>query len=288
MNTHPKHIAIIMDGNGRWAQERGLPRIAGHEAGSKSIERCVQACLDTGVQYLTLYAFSSENWKRPALEVNALMLLLENFLNQKRDEMVREGIRLHHIGRIQELPSVCQRKLREVMEATASNTKLHLVLALSYSGRAEIVDAVKSLVRDTAAGTVSEADNTWFTLLTMNTHPLHFDAEYAKHSEFGRCIVASPLTLAIIVGMSVTDVSQKAIANLGWKEIRMTAPVFAGDTLYAETEVLGKRESASRPTAGLVTVRTLGRNQHGTVVCDFERTILVAKRGHAVEDRAGA
>jgi undecaprenyl diphosphate synthase len=149
-----------MDGNGRWAQERGLPRIAGHEAGSKSIERCVQACLDTGVQYLTLYAFSSENWKRPALEVNALMLLLENFLNQKRDEMVREGIRLHHIGRIQELPSVCQRKLREVMEATASNTKLHFVLALSYSGRAEIVDAVKSLVRDTAAGTMSEADIT--------------------------------------------------------------------------------------------------------------------------------
>jgi undecaprenyl diphosphate synthase len=149
-----------MDGNGRWAQQRGLPRISGHEAGSKSIERCVQACLDTGVQYLTLYAFSSENWKRPALEVNALMLLLENFLNQKRDEMVREGIRLHHIGRIQELPSVCQRKLREVMEATASNTKLHLVLALSYSGRTEIVDAVKSLVHDTAAGTMSEADIT--------------------------------------------------------------------------------------------------------------------------------
>lgn len=149
-----------MDGNGRWAQQRGLPRIAGHEAGSKSIERCVQACLDTGVQYLTLYAFSSENWKRPALEVNALMLLLENFLNQKRDEMVREGIRLHHIGRIQELPSVCQRKLREVIDATAANTKLHFVLALSYSGRAEIVDAVKSLVRDTAAGIVSEADIT--------------------------------------------------------------------------------------------------------------------------------
>jgi len=149
-----------MDGNGRWAQQRGLPRIAGHEAGSKSIERCVQACLDTGVEYLTLYAFSSENWKRPAAEVNALMFLLENFLNKKRDEMVREGIRLHHIGRIQELPSVCQRKLREVMEATASNTKLHLVLALSYSGRAEIVDAVKSLVRDAASGSVREEDIT--------------------------------------------------------------------------------------------------------------------------------
>ena len=149
-----------MDGNGRWAQQQGLPRIAGHEAGSKSIERCVQACIDTGVQYLTLYAFSSENWKRPAMEVNALMLLLENFLNQKRDEMVREGIRLHHIGRIQELPPICQRKLREVMDATAANTKLHLVLALSYSGRTEIVDAVKSIVSDTTAGTMSEADIT--------------------------------------------------------------------------------------------------------------------------------
>ncbi len=160
MSAVPKHVAIIMDGNGRWAQQQGLPRIAGHEAGSKSIERCVQACIDTGVQYLTLYAFSSENWKRPAMEVNALMLLLENFLNQKRDEMVREGIRLHHIGRIQELPSVCQRKLREVMEATAANTRLHLVLALSYSGRTEIVDAVKSLVRDAASGSVNEGDIT--------------------------------------------------------------------------------------------------------------------------------
>jgi len=141
-----------MDGNGRWAEQRGFPRLAGHEAGSKSIERCVQACLDTGVQYLTLYAFSSENWKRPALEVNGLMLLLENFLNQKRDEMVREGIRLHHIGRIHELPSVCQRKLREAMEATAANTKLHFTLALSYSGRTEILDAVQSLAREVAKG----------------------------------------------------------------------------------------------------------------------------------------
>jgi acyl dehydratase len=135
--------------------------------------------------------------------------------------------------------------------------------------------------------TVTQADNTWFTLLTMNTHPLHFDDEYAKATEFGRCLVASPLTLAILVGMSVTDVSQKAIANLGWKEIRLPAPVFAGDTLYAESEVLDKRESKSRPDAGLVTVRTTGRKQDGTVVCEFERTILVAKRGHSVEDRIG-
>jgi acyl dehydratase len=133
--------------------------------------------------------------------------------------------------------------------------------------------------------TISETDNTWFTLLTMNTHPLHFDAEYAKASEFGRCIVCSPLTLALLVGMSVTDVSQKAIANLGWTDIAMTHPVYAGDTLYSETEVLAKRESASRPGAGIVTVKTTGRNQDGTVVCTFERKVLVAKRGHAVEDR---
>jgi len=132
--------------------------------------------------------------------------------------------------------------------------------------------------------TITETDNTWFTLLTMNTHPMHFDAEYAKHSEFGRCIVASPLTVALMVGMSVSDVSQKAIANLGWTDIRMTAPLFAGDTLTAESEVLAKRESKSRPNAGLVTVKTRGFNQSGTLVCDFERTILIAKRGHATDD----
>lgn len=131
--------------------------------------------------------------------------------------------------------------------------------------------------------TITQTDNTWFTLLTMNTHPLHFDAEYGKASEFGRCIVSSPLTVALMVGMSVTDVSQKAIANLGWREIRMTAPLFAGDTLYAESEVLEKRESQSRPAAGIVTVRTKGLNQDGVVVCTFERTILISKRGQGVE-----
>ena len=135
--------------------------------------------------------------------------------------------------------------------------------------------------------TLSETDNTWFTLLTMNTHPMHFDAEYAKHSEFGKCIICSPLTVAVLVGMSVTDVSQKAIANMGWTDIRMTHPVFAGDTLTAETEVVEKRESKSRPHAGLVTVKTRGFNQDGVLVCDFVRTILVAKRGFENEEKAG-
>ncbi|MEO7940167.1 MAG: MaoC family dehydratase [Burkholderiaceae bacterium] len=134
--------------------------------------------------------------------------------------------------------------------------------------------------------TVTQTENIWFTLLTMNTHPMHFDEEYAKHSEFGQCIVASPFTLALLVGMSVTDVSQKAIANLGWTDIKMTRPVFAGDTLYAETEVLAKRESGSRPNAGIVTVRTAGSNQKKEVVCTFERSILVAKHGFDVEKKA--
>lgn len=134
--------------------------------------------------------------------------------------------------------------------------------------------------------TVTQNENIWFTLLTMNTHPMHFDEEYAKHSEFGKCIVASPFTLALMVGMSVTDVSQKAIANLGWNDIRMTHPLFAGDTLYAESEVLDKRESKSRPNAGIVTVRTTGINQDGKVVCTFERIILIAKKGFDVEEKA--
>lgn len=131
--------------------------------------------------------------------------------------------------------------------------------------------------------TVNETDNTWFTLITMNTHPLHFDAAYAAKSEFGRPLVNSCLTLSIVVGMSVSDVSQKAIGNLGWNDIKLTAPVFCGDTLYAESEVLEKRESASRPTQGIVTVRTLGKKADGTVFISFERTVLVPKRGHEID-----
>ncbi|MEN9728431.1 MAG: bifunctional protein PaaZ [Pseudomonadota bacterium] len=133
--------------------------------------------------------------------------------------------------------------------------------------------------------TITETDNTWFTLLTMNTHPLHFDREYAAGSEFGQPLVNSAFTVSVVVGMSVSDVSQKAIANLGWKEIKLPNPVFVGDTLYAESVVLEKRESKSRPTAGLVTVRTLGKKRDGTVVCEFDRVMLIPLRGHAVEDR---
>ena len=132
--------------------------------------------------------------------------------------------------------------------------------------------------------TISEADNTWFTLLTMNTHPLHFDAAYAAKTEFGRPLVNSCLTLAIVAGMSVSDLSQKATANLGWDKVRLTAPVFAGDTIYAESEVLAVRDSKSRATEGIVTVRTTGRKADGTVFMTYERAFLVPRRGHAVDD----
>ena len=132
--------------------------------------------------------------------------------------------------------------------------------------------------------TLTEADNISFTLQTMNTHPLHFDAAYAAKTEFKRPVINSTLTLAIVTGMSVTDISQLSIANLGWRNIDLKAPVFAGDTIYAESEVLEMRESKSRPNNGIVTVRTTGTKADGTPFMVYERIILVPKRGHAVED----
>ena len=136
--------------------------------------------------------------------------------------------------------------------------------------------------------TILEADNTWFTLLTMNTHPVHFDASYAHGETFGRPLVNSLLTLAIVTGMSVRDTSQRAVANLGWSEIRLVAPVFAGDTLYAESTVTGMRLSASRPGEGIVALHTTGFNERGTTVVEFDRSFLVPCRGGAAGSRAGS
>jgi acyl dehydratase len=132
--------------------------------------------------------------------------------------------------------------------------------------------------------TLTDADNIHFSLLTMNFHPMHCDAAFAEKSEFGKLLVSSGLTLAIVLGMTVNDISAKAVANLGWKEINLTAPVFAGDTLYAESEVLEIRESKSRPTQGIVTVKTRAFNQNGVEIMNFIRSALVSKRGHGVGD----
>ncbi len=127
--------------------------------------------------------------------------------------------------------------------------------------------------------TVIDADNVWFTNLTMNTNPVHFDYAFAAQTEFGRPLVNSAFTLALVTGMSVTDISENAFANLGWDKVQLPAPVFVGDTLYAESEVLDTRESRSRPTVGIVQFRTRGYKQDGTVVIEFERTVMMYKRG---------
>jgi itaconyl-CoA hydratase len=131
--------------------------------------------------------------------------------------------------------------------------------------------------------TVTTTDNAWFTLLTQNTAPIHFDHHLSAQTEFGKPLVDSTFTVALVTGQSVTDVSQNVFANLGWDEIRLPAPVFEGDTIYSQSEVLEKRESKSRENVGIVTVKTSGYNQNGTVVITFKRTILVYKRGHAPE-----
>ena len=133
---------------------------------------------------------------------------------------------------------------------------------------------VGAVYRSRFGRTVLEADNVWFTLLTLNTNPIHFDAQHAAQTEWGKPLVDSTFTLALVTGLSVIDVSERAV-NLGWREVRLPAPVFAGDTIRAETEILEKRESKSRPGFGVVTVRSRGLNQDDVVVIDFERTVLV-------------
>jgi itaconyl-CoA hydratase len=127
--------------------------------------------------------------------------------------------------------------------------------------------------------TITETDNIWMTLLTQNTSPLHFDHHYAAQTSFGRPLVDSTFTLALVTGQSVIDVSQHVFANLGWDEVRLPAPVFAGDTIYSESEVLSSRLSSSRPETGVVTVETIGFNQEGTIVITFRRTMLIYRRG---------
>jgi len=128
--------------------------------------------------------------------------------------------------------------------------------------------------------TVIAADNIWFTCLTMNTNPIHFDAEYASRTEFGKPLVNSCFTLALVTGQSVTDLTVNAVANLGWDEVKLPHPVFEGDTIRSKSEVLEIRESKSRPTAGIVRVKTTGMNQQGVPVIEFTRTFLIWKRGH--------
>jgi len=154
----PEHVAIIMDGNGRWAKKRGLPRVAGHRKGADSVRKAVESCDKLGVKYLTLYAFSSENWSRPPKEVNALMGLLEKFLKDKTPEMMEDNVRLVSMGRLDRLPEHVRNELTKAIEVTSGNTGVTMNLALSYGGREEIVDAAKSIAAKVEAGVLSAED----------------------------------------------------------------------------------------------------------------------------------
>jgi len=146
-NPLPRHVAVIMDGNGRWARERGEDRVFGHAHGVESVRAMVRAAGELGVEFLTLYAFSTENWSRPKEEVNALMELLVRSLAGEVEELVSQGVRLRSIGALDSLPDSCRKALRDVEERTAACTGLNLILALSYSGRWEITEAIKGIVR---------------------------------------------------------------------------------------------------------------------------------------------
>ena len=152
----PKHIAVIMDGNGRWARQRGWPRSRGHLEGANSAKECVETCLDLGVEYLTLFAFSTENWRRPKEEVDTLMGLLQKFLKDYTSDLRKRSVKLQAIGRLNEMPPGVQKQIRESIEATATGQNLTTILAVNYSGRAEIVDAVKRIVEEVVAGRLAK------------------------------------------------------------------------------------------------------------------------------------
>ena len=155
--TSPRHIAIIMDGNGRWAKERGLPRLKGHERGAANVRPVIEECVKQGVEFLTLYAFSTENWKRPGEEVSGLWVLLEHFLDLELPTMMTNGVRLRTIGRTHELPESTQRKLAETIATTAGNPATTLILALNYSSRTELADAARSIAEDAKRGALDPA-----------------------------------------------------------------------------------------------------------------------------------
>jgi undecaprenyl diphosphate synthase len=152
VETVPRHVAVIMDGNGRWAERQGLDRVQGHRAGIEAVRATVRAAHELGVRFLTLYAFSTENWSRPKGEVDALMGLLEHYLEAELEELDRNGIRLRAIGRLDRLPEVARKKLDEALLRTRGNGEMTVVFALSYGGRTEIADAARKLARDVESG----------------------------------------------------------------------------------------------------------------------------------------
>jgi undecaprenyl diphosphate synthase len=223
----PRHIAVIMDGNGRWAKERGMPRIAGHSEGVESVRDIVEACGQLGVDYLTLYAFSTENWKRPKEEVSLLMRLLVKALRDETDRLHNSNVRLNAIGQIEKLPREVQNELHEGIQKTRDNTGLTLILALSYSGRWELTEAVRSIAKASAEGRLDPStidDATIAAALTTAATP-DPDLMIRTSGEF--------------------RLSNFLLWQLAYTEIYLTSrywPAFRRDELYAAIREYQKRE----------------------------------------------
>lgn len=223
----PQHVAIIMDGNGRWAESRGLPRIKGHEAGAESVRDITRACRAAGVKALTLYSFSTENWKRPPDEVAGLMALLARFLVEERSEILENGIRLQAIGQTDTLPLTVRAALKELSFASRQNSGMTLTLALSYGGRAEIVEAARSLARKAATGRL---------------RPEQID-EAAFAAELGTAGLPEPDLLIRTSGE--LRLSNFLLWQLAYAEFYVTDtlwPDFRRDELHAAFAAFGNRE----------------------------------------------
>jgi undecaprenyl diphosphate synthase len=223
----PRHVAIIMDGNGRWAKERGLPRIKGHEKGADAVRACVEGCGDLRVEYLTLYAFSAENWQRPRAEVAALMKLLERFLKEKTPELLEKNVRLQAIGRLTDLPEACQVQLHKSIKETAKNNGLTLILALSYGGRLEIIDGIKSLFREIEQGHIDRA------MIDVEMFSKHLYTRYYPDPDL------------LIRTSGEMRISNFLLWQLSYTEMYVTPklwPDFGKEDLFAAVEEYGRRQ----------------------------------------------
>jgi len=223
----PRHVAVIMDGNGRWAKERGLPRIKGHEKGADAVRACDEGCGDLRIEFLTLYAFSAENWQRPKTEVMALMKLLERFLQEKTPELLEKNVRLQAIGRLTHLPEACQVQLHKSIEQTAQNNGLTLILALSYGGREEIVDGIKSLFREIRLGHID---------------PAMIDGEMFSKHLYTRYYPDPDLLIRTSGEMRISNF---LLWQLSYTEMYITPklwPDFGKEDLFAAVEEFGRRQ----------------------------------------------
>ncbi|MEP7071938.1 MAG: isoprenyl transferase [Verrucomicrobiota bacterium] len=227
VKTIPRHVAIIMDGNGRWAKQRDLPRIKGHERGADAVRQCVEGCGELGIDYLTLYAFSAENWRRPKTEVFALMKLLERFLKDKTPELQEKNVKLQAIGRLTDLPASCQRRLHDSIEKTAGNTGLTLILALSYGGRLEIIDGIRSLLHEVEAGHIDRA------MIDVEMFSKHLYTRYYPDPDL------------LIRTSGEMRISNFLLWQLSYTEMYVTPklwPDFTRKDLQAAVEEFGKRQ----------------------------------------------